>query len=423
MELKVTDTNYCATVVKIDRLFPLENCDNLLWFSVFGFTAIVSKDTKEWDVWVVFTAETRLSDEYLKNNNMYRESTLNKDKSQKWYIEANRRVRAMKLRGSISSALFMPIESLSYMCNVSELNIWDTFNEIDWVSICEKYFIEKKDNWNWNKVKYKNKRFIRIDNKTFPEHLQTEQYLRNIDRYFDEDEVTVTQKIHGTSIRMWLVKVKRKLKRYENILKSIWVKIDNMEYDYIYASRHIIKNWNSNESKDTGFYKTDVRKGVLDKYKSSLPKDYIFYWEIIWYDGDKPIQNWYTYNLNKWESELYIYRVAIVNEDGVSVDLTLQQVYELCNSVWLKVVPLLWKWKHKDFNKDEWIDKTFRPTYSNAVPLCEESVCDEWVVLRKEWLQPYVTKLKSPKFLCFETEQLDSWEIDMETNETLSSNE
>jgi hypothetical protein len=35
MKLTVTDANYCATVVKIDKLFALENCDNLMGFSVF----------------------------------------------------------------------------------------------------------------------------------------------------------------------------------------------------------------------------------------------------------------------------------------------------------------------------------------------------------------------------------------------------
>jgi hypothetical protein len=54
-----------------------------------------------------------------------------------------------------------------------------------------------------------------------------------------------------------------------------------------------------------------------------------------------------------------------------------------------------------------------------AVPLCKESICDEGIVIRKEWLQPYVTKLKSPKFLEKETKDLDEWIIDLETQESL----
>ena len=128
MKLEVTEKNYCATIVKIDRLFPLENCDNLLGFSIFGYTAIVSKDTKEGDIGIVFTAETQLSEDFCKENNLYRDATLNSDQTKKGYIEANRRVRAVKLRGNKSSALFLPIESLSYLkCNVSGLDVGVSF--------------------------------------------------------------------------------------------------------------------------------------------------------------------------------------------------------------------------------------------------------------------------------------------------------
>lgn len=411
MELKVTDTNYCATVVKIDRLFPLENCDNLLWFSVFGFTAIVSKDTKEWDVWVVFTAETRLSDEYLKNNNMYREPTLNKDNSQKWYIEANRRVRAMKLRGNISSALFMPLESLNYVCDSSKLNIWDTFNEIDWISICEKYFIEKL-NGKENKTKWSTKVFKRIDNIVFPEHIDSENYFRNKQYYNDDDDVIVTQKLHGSSLRMWYVRCKRNIKRYEKLLSKLWITINHEEYDYVWTSRRVIKNW-----EDSWYYTNDIWKQWLDKYKSSLPKDWIFYWEVIGWDWEKPIQKNYTYNLPKWELDVYIYRISIVNPDWISMEMPLEEVIDWCNNHWMKSVPLLWRWKHKDFIAEEWLNKTYYPIH-NVVPLCEQSPCDEWCVVRRN--NPlYVTKCKSPDFLQMETKMLDEWVLDIESWESI----
>lgn len=411
MKLNLTDANYCCTVVKIDRLFPLQNSDNLLWFSIFWFTAIVSKDTKEWDVGVVFTAETKLSHEYLSNNNMYRDTELNNDKSQKWYIEDNRRVRAVKLRWNISSALFMPIASLNYICNTSKLNVWDTFNEIDWVSICEKYIITQTQSYT-NKTKWKTKKFTRIDNVKFPEHIDTENYFRNKDKYNNNDDITVAQKIHGTSVRIWYVRCKKQLKRYEKVLSKFGISIDNEEYDYVWASRRVIKNW-----LDCGYYKNDVWKFALDKYKGSLPKDWVFYWEIIWRYWEKPIQKDYTYNLDKWSFELYIYRITSVNPDGVVFEMPMEEVIDWCNNHWMKSVSLLWKWKHKDFVAEDWIDKTFFPSY-NAVPLCEQSPVDEWVVIRRD--HPlYVTKAKSPTFLLKETQDLDSWNIDLESNESI----
>ena len=63
------------------------------------------------DLVLVFTAETQLSDEYTKANNLYRDTTLNADPEKKGYIEANRRVRAIKFRGHRSDALVMPVET------------------------------------------------------------------------------------------------------------------------------------------------------------------------------------------------------------------------------------------------------------------------------------------------------------------------
>ena len=424
MKLELLEPNYCATVVQIDRLFPLENCDNLVGFNVFWFTAIVSKDTKEWDVGIVFTAETRLSEEFCKQNNLYREPTFNADQTKKGYIEANRRVRAVKLRGNKSSALFMPLVSIDNIgwCASAKLEIWNSFNSIDGVEICKKYFVPTRQSAYANKVKGKEKKFIRIDNKTFPEHLDTENYRKNKDKYQDYSLVNVTQKLHGSSGRFWLVKVRKKLKWYEKLLKKLWVRIDETEYDYIYWSRKVIKNWNIIEWENTGFYASNIWKVVLERYKTALPKDYILYGEIIWWtEWGWPIQKDYTYDLSQGECELYIYRIAIVNEDGVSVDLTMSQIRKFCMMGGLKHVPILRVGYHKDFVAEERIDKTFHPNYDEAVPLCKTSPCDEWVCIREEWLQPYVTKAKSPMFLEKETKDLDEGVIDTESLESNSN--
>jgi len=232
MKLTTTDANYCATVVKIDKLFPLENCDNLMGFSVFGYTAIVSKDTKPWTIGVVFTAETQLSDEYCKANNMYREPTLNKDVTQKWYIENNRRVRAMKLRWNVSSALFMPIQSLINVWAISSedvLFVGDTFNEIDGKYICFKYIVPTKQFSQGNHTKGKTKQFVKIDNKTFPEHRDTENYFRNCSKYIPWDTITVSQKLHWSNGRFGYVKCKKKLNRIHRIAKAIGISVDPTE--------------------------------------------------------------------------------------------------------------------------------------------------------------------------------------------------
>lgn len=111
---KLQNPNYCATVVKIKNIIPLENCDNVVATTIFGFQAIVGKDTKIGDIGIVFPAETQLSDEYCYENNLYRHADKNRNEGEKGYIEDNRRVKAVKFRGNPSSCLFASLESLKF---------------------------------------------------------------------------------------------------------------------------------------------------------------------------------------------------------------------------------------------------------------------------------------------------------------------
>lgn len=423
MKLEVIDENYSAIVVKIDKLIPLDWCDNVVAFPIFGYQAIVDKNTQIWDVWIVFTAETQLSEAFCKNNNLYRDETMNIDTTRKWYVDNNRRVRAMKFRWH-KSALFMPLFSLIYLDKSIEdkLSIWDKFNTIDWVEVCKKYVVYR---W-WlkqNKIRCKDKVFERVDNKTFPEHFDTENYFRNIQNYRDDNYVSVTQKLHWTSGRFGNILVRRKLSFIERILKRLWVKINEYEYDYIAGSRRVVKDIKTKQE-ITGYYVTDVRNTILDRYKNIIPKNYVIYGEVIGYDWEKQIQKDYTYNLNKWELEMYVYRISIVNPDGVVCDMTYNQICEFCKPLWyLKVVPLLREWNYVDFKDivETFIDKRFYEIYPQAVWLSEKSPCDEWVCIRREWLQPYVTKAKSPIFLEKETKDLDEWIVDLESNESIDA--
>jgi hypothetical protein len=95
-------------LLKIHRT-PLEDCDNVVGTPIFGFQAIVGKDSKPGDLGIVFPAESQLSEEYCRVNNLFRHGDLNDDESAKGYLEDNRRVKAMKFRGHRSDCLFMPL--------------------------------------------------------------------------------------------------------------------------------------------------------------------------------------------------------------------------------------------------------------------------------------------------------------------------
>src|SRR5574338_1274390 len=136
--------NYAATVVRIRSIIPIENCDNVVATPLLGYQAIVGKDTKVGDLGIVFPAETQLSEEYARKNNLHRHCNLNDDESAKGYLEDNRRVKALKFRGHRSDALFMPLSSLWHTDNfvphvVEYLREGDTFDELNGHEICRKY--------------------------------------------------------------------------------------------------------------------------------------------------------------------------------------------------------------------------------------------------------------------------------------------
>ena len=124
MSLKLTNKNYCATIVKITKLIDLDNCDNVKGTFIFGGQVIVSSITKVGDLGVYFPPETKLSEVFLNNNNLYRDKILNKNKEMTGYFETNGRVRTIKFRGNNSVGFWMPINCLSFtQVNLTELNI------------------------------------------------------------------------------------------------------------------------------------------------------------------------------------------------------------------------------------------------------------------------------------------------------------
>lgn len=418
MKLEVTNSNYNAVVVRVSNLVPLEWCDNVVGLPIFWVQAIVSKDTNIWDIGILFSAEVQLSQDYCKNNNLYRHQENNLDKDVKGYFEDNWRVKAMKFRWHRSSAVFMPLSSLAYLgVDFDSLKEWDSFNEINWVEVCKKYIIWSKEP-KWNHLSWKQKRFEKIDNKTLPEHLDSDNYFRNSRNYKDFDHIYVTQKLHGTSGRWWNCLWRRPLRRYEKLLSKLWIDINIHKYDSFYGSRRVIKNWMIKKQNEN-YYDNDVWHAINERIKHIIPQDWIIYWEIIWRDGDKPIQKGYTYNLRQWEMEIYVYRIAVVNQQGISLDLSWDNVKYFCANNWLKHVVELWSWVHKEFKVDDFMDKSYhKDWWINAVPLCKESPADEWVIVRKDGMTPYMTKAKCDLFWQHETKLLDEWIEDMESQES-----
>lgn len=213
--------NYCATVVEIKNMTPLENCDNVVSTTIQGFKVIVSKETQVGDIGLFFPPETQLSDIYLKTNNLYRHSDLNLDKGQKGYMDDNGRIRAIKFRGNTSQGLFMPLHSLSYYnVDASDLQVGDEFDKINGVQVCNKYVIYTPELKNAQRAE---KKKSRVDAIHLPEHITTDQFYKVSEHLPKHTKITVTQKLHGTSLRIGRTYVLRKYTWLEKFLVLIGI--------------------------------------------------------------------------------------------------------------------------------------------------------------------------------------------------------
>jgi len=408
------NANYAAVVVKIKHLVPLEGCDNVVGTPLLGFQAIVGKDTTPDTLGIVFPAETQLSEEYARLNNLHRHGNLNDDEGAKGYLEDNRRVKAMKFRGHRSDCLFMPLSSLGYIkkLDVSQFEEGDTFDRIGDNLICNKYVVKrtrKEQRLEKNKEK-----FIRVEKKFLPEHYDSDNYFRNADTIPSEREVIVTQKLHGTSIRIGNTIVARKLSLLEQVARRLGVQVRQTEHDYVFGSRKVIKDVNN--PNQNHFYTTDIWSEEGKKLEGSVPENYLLYGELVgWTPEGSPIQKHYTYNVPHGTCDLYIYRVAIVNPAGLVCDLSHDQMVEFCRDRGIRTVPVVWRGKYKDFNVEEFIDKRFQDEgYAGVVPLDKDSPVDEGVCIRVDGIAPYILKAKGPEFYAHETTMLDQEAEDLE---------
>mgnify|MGYP000961122588 CR=1 FL=1 len=415
-KLEVTNENYACRVVRFEKGFKLPNLDSLLGANFFGELTLVS-EANEPGLYLWFPAECQIHPEFLSQNNLFSSAELNADSEKKGYFAKSGRVKSLKLRGNISTSFVIPVESLNSVVKGSdELKEGDIFNSINGYKLCKKYVLREQNTSRGGNVQ-KAAKVNLIDEKMFPQHTDTTHWLRICDTIDDEVTVIVTEKIHSTSGRFTNTRVRKPRGKFGTWLENLGVLAPIFEYQCIAGSKKVVKIGGLEKE---GYYKSDVWNSMLERIKDSIPKNYIIYGEIAGWDGEKALQRNYTYQMPIGTTELYVYRVAIVNDDGLVLDLSWEQIKEFCKDRGLKTVPELEIVKKKDFHHEFYEDKKFVEDLNipNCLPLDSGAPCSEGVVLRIEGIRPQLFKYKSPAFILHETKQNDDGIVDVETQES-----
>ena len=423
-------------VAKLKNLEPIEGADKIQQAKIFGETVIIPKTYKEGDIGLLFDCESQLSHDYLYYNNLYKKENMNHDKNLSGYFEEKRRVKPIKLRGVKCSGLWMPIESLHKIPELKDFDIellkeGEQHNVVGGIEICKKY-VSPKTRKSLGRHKTKK---IKVDlTPTFKEHVDTDHLMRNICDLTENSFVVVTEKLHGTSGRVGYLPIIKKPNLFERVFSLLVGRTLNpikTEYGLVIGSRKVVKSVDGNEVEDKNhFYSTDLWTIIAKKtFKNKLHRGETVYFEIVGYTpegtpimpsvnndklknflekeefkkfksryGDNTNFN-YGCSPNGNPNEVYIYRITMSNDDGVSYDLSWDQVKLRAEEMGVKHVPELDRrvLKIKDITNDEYVNHieelVTKPSYEfpNSIR--------EGVVVRIETGKPTPIFLKHKSFV------------------------
>ena len=373
---------YCGYVTTLKNVRPHPNADRMKLADCFGNTVCVGLDAAEGDVVAYFPTDGQLSVEYCAKNDLVRRKDENGNPAGGYLDPDKRNIRAIKLRGEKSDGLTMPLESFEYTgVKMSELTIGTPITVVNGHEICQKYIP-----YHANKsvaggagarVKRRAKRSIAP---LFYEHKDTEQLAYNLAAFKPGDEIEITLKMHGTSQRTAYTKMLTGFKR------TIWDKLFRREgtpiYDwgYVTGTRRVVL-----DDFDGGFYgSNEFRKQHADFFEGKLWKGETVYYEVVGFThtgapimasadnkkiNDKEFAKMYgketvfSYGCApfpiemqvagdnetpelafdiKPQSDIYVYRMTMTNEDGEVVEYTPDFMRYRCELMGVKTVPVFW---------------------------------------------------------------------------------
>jgi hypothetical protein len=419
--------NNQAFVCYLKNIQKIENADKIVQADVVLHDikitqVVVGIDTIENTKVVYFDSNLCLSDKLLLD---YPEL--------KTYLATKNRIRCIKLRGIISNGLAVEVEKfykyLKPQEDVSKIFVEGyAFTELHKIEICKKYIPTIQVTKSYNKEKKVNKKkFNKIIPELFHFHIDTEQLLRNLYKIKPIDIGSISRKIHGTSSICSYVPIKRELTFIEKILTYFKFPIKDRVYDYLYASRCVIKN----ESTGKGFYNTDIWSEAGKTYFfNKLHKGETIYFEIVGYlkDTNSFIQKQYDYGCKPGEYKIQVYRITQTNDDGIVFEYSWQAMKERCIELQVPMVTEYYYGKLQDLYPFIVVDDNWRLNFVNQLKKdylekdCIDNLCkkvpDEGIVLRIESKDIQVYKLKSEKFLLKENEAKEKEEVDIEEQES-----
>ena len=376
--------SYTGFVCQIKNLRNHPNGDNLYLGECFGNTVAVSRNGYiPGMTGVYFPTDGQLSTEFCQVNNLLRLRDENGHSIPGGgYMDPDKRnVTAIKLRGEKSDGLFLPLSCLDYCFEdgaAAHLKIGDTIDVVNGHDICTKYIPRRSKRvgrpTDGNRTRKKRVPLAPL----FVEHADTEQLAYNLGAFRSGDEVEITLKMHGTSQRTGFLPV------FSGFRRTIWDKLFRRDgepiytYDIVTGTRRTVIN-----GEDGGYYGSNAfRMPHSELFRGKLWKGETVYYEVVGFTdtgapimaecGNKKLNDkdfvkqygqttTFSYGcapfpeyeseldplaplvMTKPQSDIYVYRMTMTNEDGNVVEYTPDFMRYRCEQMGVKTVPVFWK--------------------------------------------------------------------------------
>ena len=377
--------SYTGFVCQIKDLRNHPNGDNLYLGECFGNTVAVSRNGYTPGMTgVYFPTDGQLSTEFCQANNLLRLRDENGHSIPGGgYMDPDKRnVTAIKLRGEKSDGLFLPLSCLDYCFEdgaAAHLKIGDTIDVVNGHDICTKYIPRGSKRvgrpTDGNRTRKKRVPLAPL----FIEHADTEQLAYNLGAFRSGDEVEITLKMHGTSQRTGFLPV------FSGFRRTIWDKLFRRDgepiytYDIVTGTRRTVIN-----GEDGGYYGSNAfRMPHSELFRGKLWKGETVYYEVVGFTdtgtaimaecGNKKLNDKefvkqygqttvFSYGCARQpipavvkapemievapavpQSDIYVYRMTMTNEDGNVVEYTPDFMRYRCEQMGVKTVPVMWK--------------------------------------------------------------------------------
>ena len=440
---KNANVNYLAKVVQLTEFTPHPNADRMKIAHVGGYKVCVGLDeTEGW--YIYFPVNCEINPNLLSYCNLYRHSEKNSNTEKAGFFNDNGRVTAIKLRGVPSEGFLLPLETLkSFISETLNLELSDVEENFDFdvaehkgksFWICKKYIIvQQLPNSGKGDYRQKNlKKFNKAIDTQFRFHYNTVLVKKDPFAIEPNDRIHLSSKIHGTSHISAYVLCKKKPSLKIWFLSLFGV--EPVEYDYLYASRSVIKN---NTTTGIGYYGCDVWAEADKVIRPHLIKGMTIYAEIVGFlPTGRYIQKNYDYGceppteegvyISEKNFKVRVYRITLTNVDGVVHEFSTQEIQQWCKDNGLTPVIEMYYGLAKDLYPDIPVDENWNTNFWERLandknfymecdsPDCNNKVPHEGLVIKKEDMRSRAWKLKCFAFLNQEQKELDAGESNIE---------